>query len=86
MNGEELQLTTEIADFMRTRHFGKYRGLVSDISDPENLCRIKAKVPAELTKRAAEVVGWNERLIIDAVRRQARHEDTVRWDTIEFKL
>lgn len=44
------------------------------------------KVPPELVKRAAEVVGWNERLIADAVRRQARHEDTVRWDVIEFKL
>jgi hypothetical protein len=44
------------------------------------------KVPAELTKRAAEVVGWNERLLADAVRRQARHEDTARWDVIEFKL
>jgi hypothetical protein len=43
-------------------------------------------VPAQITKRAAEVVGWNERLIADAVRRQARHEDTARWDTIEFKL
>jgi hypothetical protein len=47
---------------------------------------VNAKTPAELAKRAAEVVGWNERLIIDAVRRQARHEDTQRWDTIEFKL
>ena len=44
------------------------------------------KVPAEVAKRAAEVVGWNERVLIDAVRRQARHEDTARWDTIEFKL
>jgi hypothetical protein len=23
---------------------------------------------------------------VDAVRRQARHEDTARWDTIEFKI
>ena len=45
-----------------------------------------AKVPVEVAKRAAEVVGWNERLIVDAVRRQARHEDTARWDVIEFKL
>ena len=47
---------------------------------------VNIKVPAELAKRAAEVVGWNERLLIDAVRRQARHEDTTRWDVIEFKL
>jgi hypothetical protein len=47
---------------------------------------VNVKVPAEVVKRAAEVVGWNERLIIDAVKRQARHEDTQRWETIEFKL
>lgn len=47
---------------------------------------VSAKVPAELAKRAAAVVGWNERLIVDAVRKQARHEDTQRWDSIEFKL
>jgi hypothetical protein len=47
---------------------------------------VNVKVPAEVAKRAAEVVGWNERLIIDAMKRQARHEDTHRWETIEFKL
>jgi hypothetical protein len=47
---------------------------------------VTLKVPAELEKRAAEVIGWNERHIVDAVRRQARHEDTQRWETIEFKL
>ena len=40
----------------------------------------------EITRRANEVVDWNERLIIDAVRRQARGEDTQRWDTIEFTM
>ena len=44
------------------------------------------KIPPELVKRCAEVIGWNERVIVDTVRRQARHEDTQRWDTIEFKL
>jgi hypothetical protein len=44
------------------------------------------KVPADLSKRAAEVVDWNERVIADAVRRQARHENTARWDVIEFKM
>ena len=33
-----------------------------------------------------ENVAWDERALVDAVRRQARHEDTTRWDTIEFKL
>ena len=33
-----------------------------------------------------ETVSWDERALVDAVRRQARHEETTRWDTIEFKL
>jgi len=47
---------------------------------------VNVEVPAEVAKRAAEVIGWNERGIVDALRRQARHEDTMRWDTVEFKL
>ena len=31
-------------------------------------------------------IDWSERELVDAIRRQARHEDTARWDTIEFKL
>jgi hypothetical protein len=33
-----------------------------------------------------ESITWDERALIDAVKRQARHEETTRWDTIEFKL
>jgi hypothetical protein len=33
-----------------------------------------------------ETVAWDERALVDAVKRQARHEDTTRWDTIEFKI
>jgi hypothetical protein len=44
------------------------------------------KVPAEVEARAAEVVGWNERLMVDVIRREARHEDTQRWDVIEFDM
>lgn len=31
-----------------TRHYGKYRGLVTDNQDPKNLARIRAKVPEVL--------------------------------------
>ena len=41
-------------------------------------------VPARLREMADEVVPWNGREMADAIRRQARHEDTTRWDTIEF--
>jgi hypothetical protein len=44
------------------------------------------KLPDDIAKRAGEVVEWNGRHIVDAVRRQARHEDTTRWETIEFKM
>ena len=43
-------------------------------------------VPKALVEHASEVVDWDERALVDAIRRQARHEDTTRWDTIEFKL
>jgi hypothetical protein len=43
-------------------------------------------VPKAILDLANEVAEWDERGLVDAVRRQARHEDTARWDTIEFKL
>ena len=39
-----------------------------------------------LAEHAAEIIDWDERALVDAVRKHARHEDTTRWDTIEFKL
>jgi hypothetical protein len=47
---------------------------------------VKQKVPVQLEALGDEIIEWNERTIADAIRRQARHEDTARWDTIEFKL
>jgi hypothetical protein len=44
------------------------------------------RIPDEITGRAADVVAWNERVIVDAIRKQARHEDTKRWDVIEFDM
>ena len=44
------------------------------------------EVAPEVAERADEVVGWNERMIVDAIRRQARHEETTRWETIEFEM
>jgi hypothetical protein len=43
-------------------------------------------LPKAITDLANEIVDWDERALVDAIRRQARHEDTTRWDTIEFKL
>ena len=43
-------------------------------------------IPKAILDLANEVVDWDERALVDALRRQARHEETTRWDTIEFKL
>jgi hypothetical protein len=43
-------------------------------------------LPKAIKDLADEVTAWNERHLIDALRRQARHEETTRWDSIEFKL
>jgi hypothetical protein len=43
-------------------------------------------LPKAIKDLADEVSAWNERSLIDALRRQARHQETTRWDTIEFKL
>jgi hypothetical protein len=36
-------------------YYGKYRGIVSDVADPENRCRIRATVPAVLGEHPC---GW----------------------------
>jgi hypothetical protein len=46
----------------------------------------QAPVPKALADLANETIDWEERGLVDALRRQARHEDTARFDTIEFKL
>jgi hypothetical protein len=46
MNGEMEELLVTLAERERSRFYGKYRGLVRDVDDPESLCRIKAEVPA----------------------------------------
>jgi len=46
----------------------------------------KIELPKAIKDLADEVSAWNERSLIDALRRQARHQETTRWDSIEFKL
>lgn len=46
----------------------------------------RREVPKAILDLTNEVVEWDERALVDAVRREARHEETTRWDTIEFKL
>ena len=43
-----------------------------------------AETSKELVERVTEHIEWNSREIADALRRQARLEDTSRWDVIDF--
>lgn len=43
-------------------------------------------VSPRLRELADSVVGWNGRDMTDAIKLQARHEDTARFDMVEFKL
>jgi hypothetical protein len=43
-----------------------------------------AATPKELAARVKENVEWNERAIVDALKKLARNEDTSRWEVIDF--
>jgi hypothetical protein len=43
-------------------------------------------LPKEITSLSDQIVDWDGRALVDAVKAQARHEESNRWDTIEFKL
>ncbi|MDZ7771111.1 MAG: hypothetical protein WD078_03805 [Woeseia sp.] len=42
------------------------------------------ETPPKLAERVKEHIAWNDRDMADAIRRQARLEDTARWDVIDF--
>jgi hypothetical protein len=41
-------------------------------------------LPKEVMAAAVETIEWNDRVIIDALRRFGRGEDVAKWDVIEF--
>ena len=42
------RLVVEVAEQQRSRFYGKYRGIVSDVDDPDSIGRIRANVPEVL--------------------------------------
>ena len=42
------------------------------------------ETPQAVVERVKEHIEWNDREIVDALKRQARGEDTARWETIDF--
>ncbi|HTU66202.1 MAG TPA: hypothetical protein VMF52_09640 [Steroidobacteraceae bacterium] len=45
-----------------------------------------AVLPNAITSMSDQIVDWDGRALVDAIKAQARHEESNRWDTIEFKL
>ena len=43
-----------------------------------------AETAPELVERVNEHIEWNDRDMVDALKRHARLEDTSRWDVIDF--
>ena len=43
-----------------------------------------AETPVEMVERCQEHIEWNNREIADALLRQARGEDTARWEVLDF--
>lgn len=43
-----------------------------------------AETPAEMLERCQEHIEWNDREMVDALKRQARGEDTSRWEVLDF--
>jgi hypothetical protein len=42
------------------------------------------ELPRLMTERCAEIVEWNEREMVDAIKKHGRGEDTQRWEVIDF--
>ncbi len=42
------------------------------------------ETPEALVARCAEHIEWNDREMVDALKRQARGEDTARWEVLDF--
>lgn len=46
----------------------------------------KETIPKAVMEFSDEVVPWDQRQLIDAIKRQARHEESTRFDVIDFTL
>ena len=62
-----------------------------DVADANNIGMIAIKpfggmrdTPEDIVQRAKEHIEWNDRELVDAVKRVGRGEDTARWEVIDF--
>lgn len=64
---------------------------IMDVADAshKNMIAIRpfgstSETPPEMLERCKEEIGWNDRDMADALRRQARGENTARWEVLDF--
>ena len=43
-------------------------------------------IQKELIDRCADIIEWNERTMIEAIKRLGRNEETAQWEVIDFDL
>ena len=62
-----------------------------DVADANNIGMIAVRpygglteTPPAVVDRVKEHIEWNNREMIDAIKRVARGEDTSRWEVIDF--
>lgn len=62
-----------------------------DVADANNIGMVAVRpygglteTPPAVVERVAEHIEWNNREMIDAIKRVARGEDTARWEVIDF--
>jgi phage baseplate assembly protein gpV len=49
------QVLERVVERLGSSYFGKYRGIVTDVADPQNMCRIRARVDSLLD---GQETGW----------------------------
>ena len=88
------QVKASEALFVLPSTFEQNRDLTSfmmDVADANNISMITIRpfgglqeTPPELIERCAEHIEWNDREMVDALKRQARGEETARWEVLDF--
>lgn len=89
---EQIKLSEAV--FVLPGLFEQESDLVSfmmDVAEANNLGMISIRpfggvleTPKEVVDRCQEHIEWNDREMADALRRQARGEDTSRWEVLDF--
>ena len=89
-----LQIKASEAIFVLSSLFDEKADLASymmSVAEANNIGMIAVRpfggvkeTPPEMVERCQEHIEWNDREMADSLRRQARGEDTARWEVLDF--